>query len=274
MPLSIDERLKLAFEEDLPAGDLTTDSIFSQNKIGRARLVAKEDLVLSHRTLFEQAVRHLCPEATFKWEFADGDFILERQTVCVIEGDLVKILKAERVALNFLGHLCGIATLTRCFVNQVKHTNCKILDTRKTLPLYRALEKAAVRHGGGDNHRMGLSDAVLIKENHIRAAGSIPEAIARIRAKTQAPIEIEVTNTDEIRTAVKLKVNRLLLDNMSNEEMTEALKIIPAMIKTEASGNMQLDRVKSVAELGVDYISVGALTHSAPNADLSLLFEW
>lgn len=274
MPLSIDERLKAAFEEDLPAGDLTTDSIFTAPKHGRARLVAKDDLVLSHKALFEQAVRFLEPEAKFKWEFSDGDFVLEKQTLCVIEGDLVRILKAERVALNFLGHLCGVATLTRCFVNQVKHTSCKILDTRKTLPLYRALEKMAVRHGGGENHRMNLSDAVLIKENHIRAAGSIRDAVYRVRTQIKVPIEVEVTNLDEVRTAVELKVNRLLLDNMSNEEMAEALKLIPASIATEASGNMSLDRVRSVAELGVDYISVGALTHSAPNADLSLLFEW
>src|SRR5262249_55447232 len=152
------------------------------------------------------------------------------------------------------------------------HTSTKILDTRKTLPLYRALEKMAVRHGGGENHRMNLSDAVLIKENHIRAAGSIRDAIYRVRSQIKVPIEIEVTNLEEVRTAVDLKVNRLLLDNMSNDEMAEVLKVIPASTATEASGNMQLDRVRSVAELGVDYISVGALTHSAPNADLSLLF--
>jgi len=274
MPLSTDERLKLAFLEDLPNGDITTDSIFTESKMGRARLIAKDDLVVSHRSLFEQAIRFLCPQATFKWEFTDGDFALEKQTLCVIQGDLVKILKAERVSLNFLGHLCGIATLTRCFVNQVKHTDCKILDTRKTLPLYRALEKAAVVHGGGQNHRMTLSDAILIKENHIRAAGSIRNAINKIKSETKAPIEVEVTNLEEIKIAVALKVTRLLLDNMTNDQMSEALKIVPATIRTEASGNMKLDRVKSVAELGVDYISVGALTHSAPHADLSLLFEW
>lgn len=274
MPLSIDERIRLAFEEDIPAGDVTTDTIFSETKNGRARLIAKEDLVLSHRSLFERAVRHICPETTFKWEFADGDFALDKQTLCVMQGDLVKILKAERVSLNFLGHLCGIATLTRCFVNQIQHTGCKILDTRKTTPLYRDLEKAAVVHGGGQNHRMNLSDAILIKENHIRASGSIRSAVNKIKAETKLPIEVETTDLEEVKTAVQLKVSRILLDNMTNEQMAEALKLIPATVKTEASGNMTLERVKSVAELGVDFISVGALTHSAPNADLSLLFEW
>ncbi len=274
MLLSIDERIRVAFQEDLPNGDLTTDTLFSEGKLGRARLVAKEDLVLSHRNLFERAMLYMCPDATFKWEFSDGDFILNKQTMCVIQGDLIKILKAERVSLNFLGHLCGIATLTRCFVNQVKHTNTKILDTRKTMPLYRDLEKAAVVNGGGQNHRMNLSDAILIKENHVRAAGSLRSAINKVKAETKSPIEVEVTDLEEVKTAVTLKVARLLLDNMTNEQMADALKIIPATVKTEASGNMKLDRVKSVAELGVDFISVGAITHSAPTADLSLLFEW
>jgi nicotinate-nucleotide pyrophosphorylase (carboxylating) len=274
MPLTIDERIKAAFEEDIPAGDLTTDTIFTEAKPGRARLIAKEDLVLAHRDLFEKCVRYLEPEATFKWEFANGDLALAKQTLCVMQGDLVKILKAERVSLNFIGHLCGIATLTRCFVNEVKHTSTKILDTRKTLPMFRDLEKAAVVFGGGVNHRMNLSDAILIKENHIRAAGSMRTAIHKIKAETKAEIEVEVTSLEEVKTAVELKVARILLDNMTNAQMADALKIIPATTQTEASGNMSLERVKAVAELGVDFISVGALTHSAPTADLSLLFEW
>jgi nicotinate-nucleotide pyrophosphorylase (carboxylating) len=274
MLLSIDERIEAAFREDLPGGDVTTDTIFSEPKVGYARLIAKEDLVLSHRDLFEQCIRHLEPKATFKWEFSNGDLALAKQTLCVVQGDLIKILKAERVSLNFLGHLCGVATLTRCFVNQVKHTSTKILDTRKTLPMFRDLEKAAVVDGGGVNHRMNLSDAILIKENHIRAAGSIRAAVSKVKAETKIPIEIEVTDLEEAKTAAGLKVSRLLLDNMSNAQMAEALKFVPATIQTEASGNMTLDRVKSVAELGVNFISVGALTHSAPSADLSLLFEW
>lgn len=270
----IDERLKAAFQEDLPNGDITTDTLFSEAKLGRARLVAKEDLVLSHRGLFETAVRFMAPGTTFKWEFSDGDFVLERQTLCSMQGDLVKILKAERVALNFLGRLCGIATLTRCFVNQVKDTRCRILDTRKTTPLYRDLEKGAVRNGGGLNHRMSLSDAVLIKENHIRAAGGLKAAVSKIKTKMKNPIEVECLSIEDVRDAVAMKVNRILLDNMANDVLKTALTQIPATIETEASGNMSLERVRSVAELGVDFISVGRLTHSAPCADLSVLFEW
>jgi nicotinate-nucleotide pyrophosphorylase (carboxylating) len=274
MPLSIDERLRLAFQEDLPTGDLTTDTLFSEPHPGRARLVAKEDLVLSHQQLFEKAILFLAPKTTFKWEFDDGDFILEKQTVCVLQGDLVQILRAERVALNFLGCLCGIATLTRCFVNQIKDTECKLLDTRKTTPLLRDLEKAAVLNGGGTNHRMNLSDAILIKENHIRAAGGIRAAVTKINAKIKLPIEVECSTISEVKEAVSLRVQRILLDNMSNATMAEAVALVPAVIETEASGNITLERVKSVAELGVTYISVGAITHSAPCADLSLLFEW
>ena len=274
MALSIDERIRLAFEEDLPQGDLTTDALFEEAKNGRARLVAKEDLVLSQRKVFEDSIRFLCPDSVFKWEFSDGDFALEKQTLASLQGDLVKILKAERVALNFLGRFCGIATLTRCFVNQVQHTKCRILDTRKTTPLFREMEKLAVVHGGGTNHRMNLSDGVLIKENHIRAYGGISAAIRKVKDETRLPVEVECTGLDEVREAVRQRVQRILLDNMSNDVLRESLAVIPATIQTEASGNMTLERVRSVAELGVDFISVGALTHSAPCADISLLFEW
>ncbi len=242
--------------------------------MGRARLVAKDDLVLSQREVFERAVRFMDGKMELEWQFNNGDLVLEKQTVCLLHGDLVRLLKAERVALNFLGHCCGIATLTRCFVNQVKHTKCKILDTRKTTPLLRDLEKAAVRDGGGFNHRMNLSDAILIKENHQRAAGSIRAAIQKIKGRAKSPVEVECSTLDEIKEAVALRANRILLDNMDNDQIAAALKLIPALIETEASGNMHQDRVRSVAELGVDFISVGGITHSAPCADLSLLFEW
>jgi nicotinate-nucleotide pyrophosphorylase (carboxylating) len=271
--LHLDEMIRDAFEEDLPNGDLTTDTLFKAPIAGRARLIAKEDLVLSHTEIFEKCVRSQAPETKFKWEFKNGDFALEKQTVCVLQGDLVAILKAERVALNFLGKLSGIATLTRCFVNQVKHTKTKILDTRKTTPLYRTLEKEAVVNGGGVNHRMNLSSAVLIKENHIRAAGGIKEAVSKFDLSA-TPVEIECSTIEEVKIAVDLRVQRILLDNMDNETLKAACALIPTFIKTEASGNMKLERVGSVAEIGVDFISVGALTHSAATADYSLLFEW
>ncbi|MEQ1878489.1 MAG: carboxylating nicotinate-nucleotide diphosphorylase, partial [Bdellovibrionia bacterium] len=241
---------------------------------GQARLLAKEDLVLSGREVFEACIRFHDPFAELIWLFEDGQMILKKQNICTVKADLARLLKAERVALNFLGHLSGIATVTRCFVQKVAHTKTKILDTRKTLPGYRALQKQAVVHGGGVNHRMNLSDAVMIKDNHIAACGSITEAVARVRAKGHRFIEVEARTLEEVHEAVKCKANQILLDNMSNEILKSALAIIPRDIKTEASGNMNLERVAGVAELGVGFISVGALTHSAPTCDVSLKIEW
>ena len=241
---------------------------------GQARLVAKEDLVISGTLAFEQTMLALDPLCKVQWHFKEGDAVLNRQIVCHITGDLMQILKAERVALNFIGHLSGIATLTRCYVKQVEHTKTKILDTRKTLPGYRDLEKKAVAHGGGQNHRYNLSEAVLIKDNHILVAGGLSKAVERIRQNTHEKIEVECSTLEEVREAVKLNVERIMLDNMANEMISASLELIPEAIQVEASGNMNVGRVKSVAELGVDFISVGAITHSAPTADLSLLFDW
>lgn len=263
-----------AYAEDIPNGDITTDNLGLTERLGDAQLIAKEDLVLAGRSVFENCVRHIDPDAKLRWQFDDGDFALNRQTVCWIRGDLIKLLRAERVALNFLGRLSGIATLTRCFVQETRGTKCKILDTRKTTPLLRDLEKAAVRAGGGFNHRMNLSDAVLIKDNHIRAVGSLPDAIRAVRSARSGPIEVECRTLDEVREAVADRVERILLDNMSTADMATARSLIPAIIEVEASGNMSVSRIKEVAETGVDFISVGALTHSAPCADFSLMFDW
>ncbi len=192
-----------------------------------------------------------------------------------LHGNLLQIIKAERVALNFLGRLSGIATHTHLFISRVGKTHIKILDTRKTLPGYRALEKKAVVDGGGHNHRHNLSDAVLIKENHIRLAGGITKAIGAIRSQHSGPIEVEVTNLAEVKEAVALDVQRLLLDNMNKEMILEALEHIPEATEVEASGNMTVERVRDLADIkGIDYVSVGALTHSAPCADMSLLFDF
>ena len=266
--------IQAALREDMPKGDLTTDSLALIPRFGQAKLIAKEDLVLSGTLPFEQTMLSLDPTAKVQWHFKEGDLILNRQAICHITGDLIQVLKAERVALNFIGHLSGIATFTRCFVEKVRHTKTKILDTRKTLPAFRDLEKKAVLHGGGQNHRYGLSDAILVKENHITVAGGMSKAVDRIRAHTREKIEVECGTLDDVREAVRLKVERVLLDNMSNDMLSQALGILPDDILSEASGNMSLDRVRSVAELGVDYISVGAITHSAPTADISLLFDW
>ena len=268
------ELIRAALKEDMPKGDLTTESLALTPRPGRARLIAKEDLVLSGTSAFEQTIHALEPNAKLKWHFEEGDQILNKQIICTIQGDLIQVLKAERVALNFLGHLSGISTFTRKFVKKVEGTKTQILDTRKTLPGYRELEKRAVVHGGGQNHRQNLSTAILIKDNHISLMGGIKEAVLRTREHTQSPIEVEAKNLQEVQTAVNLNVARILLDNMDNATLQEALKLIPPHIQSEASGNMNLDRVASVAALGVDFISVGAVTHSAPCADVSLLFDW
>ncbi|MGE3973780.1 MAG: carboxylating nicotinate-nucleotide diphosphorylase [Bdellovibrionales bacterium] len=263
-----------AVNEDSPTGDLTTDNLNLQDRDVRAKLVAKEDLILSGTVLFEKVVLHFDPAAVIRWEFKDTQLVLKGQTICVTKAKAAPLLKAERIALNFLGHLSGIATLTRCYVDKIRHTKTKILDTRKTLPGYRSLQKQAVRDGGGMNHRMNLSSAVMIKDNHIQAAGGITKAVELIREKTAEPIEVETTTLEQVKEAVSLKVSRIMLDNMSSAQMKEALALIPTAIESEASGNMNLDRIREIAELGVDYISVGALTHSSPTADISLKVEW
>lgn len=272
--MTLMDLISAALKEDMPNGDLTTDSLALAPRYGEARLIAKEDLVLSGTAPFEQTVLALDPTARVQWNFKEGALILDRQIICLIAGDLIQLLKAERVALNFIGHLSGIATYTRCFAKAVEGTKTKILDTRKTLPGYRELERRAVVHGGGCNHRKSLSDAILIKDNHIMVAGGVAAAIRRTREHTNEKIEIEASDLAQVKEAVDCGADRILLDNMSNELMAEALKLIPKGVETEASGNMTVDRVGSVAKLGVTYISVGALTHSAPSADVSLLFDW
>ncbi len=272
--MTLDELIRAALREDMPDGDLTTESLALTPRPGRARLIAKEDLVLSGAGAFEQTVLALEPTAKIKWHFEEGDAVLNKQIICTIHGDLVQILKAERIALNFLGHLSGIASLTRKFVKKIEHTETKLLDTRKTTPGYRELEKKAVTHGGGHNHRYNLSEAILVKDNHIAVMGGIKPALQRIREHSAAPIEVEARSFEEVKEAVAEKAKRILLDNMTNDMLKFALTLIPDDVETEASGNMSLDRVQSVAELGINFISVGALTHSAPNADVSLIFDW
>jgi nicotinate-nucleotide pyrophosphorylase (carboxylating) len=266
--------IRAALKEDMPSGDVTTESLAMKPKQGEAALKAKEDFVLSGANAFEETILFLEPQAKIKWQFNEGDLVYKGQNICSIEGDMIQVLKAERVALNFIGKLSGIASLTRRFVKEVEHTSTKILDTRKTTPLFRELEKRAVQHGGGHNHRFNLSDAVLIKDNHIALCGGISKAVSRLRENCSLPVEVEASNLEQVKECVSLKVSRILLDNMNNETLKMALELIPKEIQTEASGNMTIERVKSVAQLGVDFISIGALTHSAPTADISLLFDW
>lgn len=272
--MNIFEIIELAFKEDLPHGDITTDSLAVKNYPGSAKLIAKSDLILSGQDIFERSIKYMDPDAQIKWLFNDGQLVLEKQTICTIKGNLVNILKAERVALNFLGRFSGIATLTRRYVNEVRNTQTKILDTRKTIPLYRDLEKKAVVDGGGKNHRRDLSDEVMIKENHVRIAQSLDKAIDQIRSQTKKYMTVEAHSLEDVDICVQKGVDQILLDNMNIETLEKALAKIPDHIKTEASGNMTLDRVGKVAKTGVDYISVGSLTHSTPVADISMIFDW
>lgn len=277
--LEINELVKLALAEDMPdKTDVTSDplskALTKSRQYGIAKLIAKQDLIVSSSILFDEVMKAVDPSLKIFWQFKDGQRASAKQILCSIEGNLVSILKAERVALNFLGRFSGIATLTRKYVDAISGTNTQILDTRKTTPLYRSWEKKAVRDGGGTNHRMSLSDGVMIKDNHIAMMGSIPAAVDEIRKHASRHLIVEASNLDQVIQCVSLKVDHILLDNMSNELIQACLKVIPDTIKVEVSGNMSLERVRSVAELGVDYISVGAITHSAPVADFSLLFDW
>lgn len=271
--MDLAELIDRALKEDMPKGDITTEALGLDARTGRARLVAKEDLVLSGSDIWEAVMKRYEPNAEVKWLSRDGHFFLKGQNVATIFGNTISFLKTERVALNFIGRLSGIATLTRCYVKLVEGLPVKVCDTRKTTPILRALEKKAVRDGGGFNHRMNLSDAILIKDNHIEMMKGITAAVQATRRNKHLWIEVETKSIEQVKEAVKLKVNRIMLDNMTNNMMAEALKLIPSSFEVEASGNMNLDRIRSVAELGVGFISVGALTHSAPCADFSLEFE-
>lgn len=233
--LSLQKMVELALKEDLPRGDITTRHLQVHQKIGRAVLKAKQDLIISGQDLFTESMKQMESEAKITWFFKDGQKILRGQNACTIEGNLIQILKAERVALNFLGPLSGIATLTRQFVEEVHHTETKILDTRKTMPLYRDWAKKAVKDGGAENHRRDLSDGIMLKDNHIALIGGIEKAILAVRASVynesagtltkELPIIVEVKDLNEVRIATDLGAERLLLDNMSNEMMAAALVI-------------------------------------------------
>lgn len=270
-------RVRTALDEDVGPGDVTTDAIIPAESAGRAVIRAKAAGILAGVDA-ARATFAMIDRAVAYQGLADGAAIEPGTIVARIEGPARALLVGERTALNFLQRLSGVATLTSRFVDATAGTPARILDTRKTTPGLRMLEKAAVRAGGGDNHRVGLYDMVLIKENHIAVAGGIEPAIERARAHAPADIEIEVEvrDLDELATALRLAPDRILLDNMSTVTMAEAVRLRDAAgvaSKLEASGNMSLERVPEVAATGVDFISVGALTHSAPALDLSMIVE-
>lgn len=267
------ENIKRALQEDIGAGDATTDSIVPLGALMNGRIVAKQAGVVAGLEIAREVFRLLDPALQFDAAFADGDRVAHGAEVARLGGHARPLLTGERTALNYLGRMSGIATLTRQFVDAVAGTRAKILDTRKTAPGLRALDKLAVKLGGGENHRFGLYDMILIKDNHADFAGGIAEAVQRARAANSGlEIEVEVRALDELRTALNLNVERILLDNMSVATMREAAQIAAGRAKLEASGNVNLETVRAIAETGVDYISIGALTHSAKVFDFSL--QW
>ena len=273
--LEWDETVLRALKEDLGSGDVTTRITVNPGKRARAELLAKEDLVLAGLEVARRAFALVDSETAFVSACADGDEISKGTVFARVEGRAVSLLEAERVALNFLQRLCGIATLTRRFVAAVAGTKASITDTRKTTPGLRSMEKYAVRVGGGRNHRFSLSDGVLIKENHSRAAGGIGEAVRRAREGAPHPlkIEVEVSTLEEVAEAVEAKADILLLDNMDVQRVRESVALVNGRALLEVSGGMALDSVRTFAETGVDILSVGALTHSARAMDISMLFE-
>ena len=273
--LEWDETVLRALKEDLGSGDVTTRITVAPEKRARAELLAKEDLVLAGLDVARRAFALVDPETAFISSCADGDEIRKGTVFVRVEGRAVSLLEAERVALNFLQRLSGIATLTRRFVAEVAGTKASITDTRKTTPGLRSMEKYAVRVGGGRNHRFSLADGVLIKENHSRAAGGIGEAVRRARAGAPHPlkIEVEVSTLEEVAEAVEAKADILLLDNMDVQRVRESVALVNGRALLEVSGGMSLDTVRTFAQTGIDIISVGALTHSARAMDISMLFE-
>lgn len=271
----IDRVLQRAFDEDLPASDVTTVACVSADATAKARIVAKAPLTLAGHTIAARAFAMLDPTVRYEVVVADGTTVEPKTVVATLEGPARAILVAERTALNFMQRLSGTATIVRKFADAAAG-KCRVVDTRKTTPGLRALQRYAVRCGGGHNHRNDLSSGVLIKENHIRAAGGIDAAISR--ARERAPhglrIECEVLNLDEAQTAVDAGADVIMLDNMDNDACREAVARYKGKVILEASGNITLERVAALADIGIDVISVGAFTHSAPAADLSLLFEF
>jgi nicotinate-nucleotide pyrophosphorylase (carboxylating) len=261
-----------ALEEDIGDGDITCRLVVPPDARAVGELVAEAPGIVAGLEIARAVFLRVDPQAVVLLESRDGDRVREGQVLARVEGQAAGVLTAERTALNFLMHLSGIATLTAQFVERVKGTGATILDTRKTMPGLRALEKYAVRMGGGSNHRMGLDDMILIKDNHIHLAGGVRQALERVsrREGKSLPVEIEVSDLAQVREALEAGAERLLLDNMEIGTLRQAVILAKGRAKVEASGGVTLETVREVALTGVDFISVGALTHSAPALDMSL----
>ena len=268
----IDKLIIYALQEDIGSGDVTTDNIVDEFQQSSGTLIAKADGVISGLPIAKRVFDILEGLTGWTAHFEDGDFVKSGDIIVEFEGYLKPLLKAERTALNFLQRMSGIATKTSRYVKLLTDYNTKILDTRKTVPGMRMLDKYAVSCGGGVNHRIGLYDMVMIKDNHIKAAGNISRAVELVKAniKPNIRIEVETTNPREVKEALASGIDVIMLDNMSTEEMKEAVSLIDGKVEIEASGNMTATRLVETAEAGVDFISVGALTHSAEALDISM----
>jgi len=269
--LIIDEIIKNALKEDISDDDISTRAIFNSNSKATVNLICKEDGIVAGLPVFERVFKIL-GDVTVEFYKNEGDKIYNKELIATISGATDQILMGERVALNLLQHLSGIATFTSKFAKQLQETNTKLLDTRKTTPNLRILEKYAVRVGGGTNHRFNLSDGVMLKDNHIAAAGGIKNAVAMAKASSSfvRKIEVETESLEMVQEALEAEADIIMLDNMSLEDMKKAVELINGRALIEASGNVTLDTIKSIAETGVDYISSGALTHSFSILDFSM----
>lgn len=276
LPPDIDLQIARALAEDVGDGDLTA-SLIPVNKRAQATVISREDAVLCGSAWFDAVFRQLDPSIAIRWFAADGDRIQANQKLCELSGPARTLLTGERTALNFLQTLSATATSTRRHVDAIAGTSTRVLDTRKTIPGLRLAQKYAVLCGGGVNHRIGLFDAILVKENHIAAAGSIAAAVAQARRIAgQRVVEVEVENLDELRQALATDIDRILIDNFTLEMMREAVAINrqhdSGRVKLEASGNVSLETIRGIAETGVDYISIGGLTKHVQAVDLSMRF--
>ena len=271
----IDRIIDTALAEDIHTGDITTLSVLPQPRVMRARLIAKEPMVLSGIAVARRVFERLDPAIRFDALFADGDRLEKGDVIARMEGDAALLLQGERVSLNLLQRMCGIATQTAEYVKELEGTGARVVDTRKTTPGLRVIEKYSVRVGGGTNHRTGLYDGVLIKENHIAAAGGILEAVRLARAYIPhtLKIEVETETLEQVQLALDAGADIIMLDNMTLEQMTEAVQLIAKRALVEASGGVNLQTIRGIAQTGVDIISVGALTHSVRAADISMLME-
>ena len=272
MKLSADDLILSALKEDITSEDISTNSVMRQYQLGEVELICKEDGVIAGLEVFRRVFELLDAETKAEFFVKDGDKVKNGQKLGVVQGDIRVLLSGERTALNFLQRMSGIATYTRTVADMLEGTNTKLLDTRKTTPGMRVFEKYAVKVGGGYNHRFNLSDGILLKDNHIGAAGGVKEAVAM--AKEYAPfvrkIEIEVENLEMLKEALEAGADIIMLDNMSIEDMTKAVELCKGKAETECSGNVTKENVAKLTDIGVNYISSGALTHSSPILDLSL----